>query len=329
MKKIIWLYLCACLVLILSCVFSLILGPAKFSLKELIAALLNPHNTSSASLIIWQIRIPRLILGLLVGAGLSVCGATLQALLRNPLAEPYTLGISSGAALGVALAFALNLAGISLPLFAFLGAVLSIVIVYNVASWKKFTNSTLILAGVILNSFFSSLVLLLFGLLKSSKIQNTIIWLMGDLSSFSQSQLKLVAAFIILGISLLIFLGRDINVLTLGDEKAMHLGIDVELMKKIIFVLASLVTGACVAVSGIIGFIGLLIPHFIRQFSGPEHRVLLPLSAIVGAAFLVICDSLSRTLIAPLELPVGVVTGICGGFFFLLLITKAKKWEIF
>jgi len=329
MKKTAGLFLLAVFILFLSCIVSLILGPANISVKDVFHSLLNPDINSTTSMIIWQIRLPRLILGLLVGAGLSVCGAALQAMLRNSLAEPYTLGISSGAALGVTLALIMNLTGFFLPVFAFIGSALSTILVYSIASWKRFTNSTLILSGVILNAFLSSLVLLLFGVLKSSKVHSTIIWLMGDLSAVLQPQLKFAAIFIITGIALLIILSRDIDILALGDEKALYLGIDAEVMKKIIFILVSLVTGACVAISGIIGFVGLLIPHFARSIIGCRNRMLLPFAAITGAAFIGFCDSLSRVIIAPLELPVGVITGIFGGLFFLLLLIKAKKWEIF
>lgn len=328
-KRIIFLFIAVILILFLSCIISLVFGSVNISIKEIFRTLINPSLRNTTQLIIWQIRIPRLLLGLLVGAGLSVCGATLQALLRNPLAEPYTLGISAGGALGVTLAVAFNLAGFYLPLFAFIGSIFTIILIFNIASRKKFSNPTLILAGVILSSLFSSTVLLLFSILKSDRMHHTLVWLMGDLSSLSQPLVKLTGLFVLVGIILLLFLSRDINVLTLGEHKAMHLGVDVELMKKIIFLITSLITGACVASAGIIGFVGLIIPHFVRQFFGVDYRILLPAAALAGAAFLVICDTLSRTLILPLELPVGVITGICGGIFFIILLVRVKKWEIF
>ncbi|UCB57239.1 MAG: iron ABC transporter permease [Candidatus Omnitrophota bacterium] len=279
--------------------------------------------------ILWKIRIPRIVLGLLVGGALACCGAVFQGLLRNPLAEPYTLGISGAAALGVTLGVTSGASGIYLPVFAFAGSAFSVFLVYSVAAKKRFSNPSLILGGVILSFLFSSLVFLIFSISKAEDIHGVMLWLMGDLSSASDYLIRIIPFFILPGLGLLFVFSSELNILTLGEEKARHLGVNAEQVKKILFITASFITGACVAASGIIGFVGLIIPHFMRRIVGVDHRALLPVSCIAGAGFLVLCDSIARTIIRPLELPVGVITGIFGGVFFLSFLLKSKQWEIF
>lgn len=291
--------------------------------------LFHPNCSGIERDIIWRIRFPRVILGLLVGAGLACCGAVFQGLLRNPLAGPYTLGVSGGAALGVSLGVVLDVCGIYLPFLAFAGSGISIFLVYAIALKKYFSNPTIILGGVILSFLFSSLVFLIFSISKAEDVHGIILWLMGDLSSAQTSLIKAMPFFILPGIGLLLVFSRDINILTLGEEKAFHLGVNSKQVKKILFITASFITGACVAASGIIGFVGLIIPHFLRKIVGVDHRVLLPASCITGAIFLILCDTLARTIIRPLELPVGVITGIFGGVFALSFLLKSKRWDVF
>jgi iron complex transport system permease protein len=317
------------ILLILCFIFSLLFGGSRISLGDVLYGLFHPDSNSPSSTIIWQIRFPRVILGFLVGAGLAGCGCVFQGLLRNPLAEPYTLGVSGGAAFGATIGIILGAGTIWLPGCAFLGAFLAISLVYLVASIKRFSITTLILGGVILSFLFSSLVMLIFAISSSDKIHACILWLMGDLSPTQTTLIKTTSFFVIIGLLFLFIFSRDLNVLTLGEEKATHLGVEVALVKKLLFIIASFITGGCVAASGIIGFVGLIIPHFMRRLIGPDHISLIPASILAGAIFLSLCDCLARTIIAPLELPVGVITGIIGGVFFLAFLLKAKKWEIF
>jgi len=313
----------------LSFVASNLVGGSKLEVTKAIYCLFHPASWGVERDIIWQIRFPRVVLALLVGAGLASCGAVFQGILRNPLAEPYTLGISGGAALGATLAIISGASGILLPLSAFAGSALSVFLVYTVASRKQFSNTTLILGGVILSFLFSSLVLLVFAVSKAEDVHGAILWLMGDLSSAQDYLIKIIPFFIVPGIGLLLIFSRDLNILTLGEEKALHLGVNSKQVKKILFIVASCITGACVAASGIIGFVGLIIPHFMRKVVGVNHRLLLPASCIAGATFLILCDALARSIIRPLELPVGVITGIFGGIFFLSFLLKSKRWEMF
>ncbi len=309
-------------------VFSLIFGSSDIEQSRIISALFSKGGDNVTRTILWQIRLPRLILGIFVGAGLAVCGAVFQSMLRNPLASPYTLGISGGSAFGATVGIIFGFAGFLLPIFAFLGGIISVGVIYLIALRKRFSNSALILSGVILSFTFSSLVLLLFSISRSERVHSALLWLIGDLSSAPEATIKSIPAIITCGILILIFYGRDINILTLGDEKALYLGVRVDIIKKIIFIVASFITAACVSAAGIISFVGLIIPHFMRYFFGLNHRRLLVSCALSGAIFLVLCDLLARIIIKPLELPVGVITGFFGGIFFLIFLLKSKDWEI-
>ena len=333
MKRSTFIFPILLVLLFLTAVFCLMVGPSKLGVDKVFSALLHPRLVGIHQIIVCQVRLPRVLLSLFVGAGLAACGCVFQAMLRNPLADPFTLGVSGGAALGAALGivfgFGAFLGQLFLPICAFLGALFSIFLVYIASQRRHFSVPTLILSGVILNFLFSSCVFLIFSISKTQQVHETVLWLMGDLSSFGTSLVGVVAIFIFAGIGVLFFFSRDLNLLTLGEEKAAHLGLEAESVKRILFIIASLITGACVAASGIIGFVGLIIPHFMRRFTGPEHQILMPASILAGAIFLALCDTLARTIIAPLELPVGVITGILGGFFFLTFLLRAKKWQIF
>jgi iron complex transport system permease protein len=308
---------------------ALMFGGSKLSVEETIQALLHPHASDAHQMIVWRIRLPRVLLAFVVGAGLAPCGACFQGVLRNPLADPFTLGVSGGAALGATLGIVSGVAGIWLPLCAFGGALVSVFLVYVVAGVKRFSTAALILGGVILSFVFSSMVMLVFAVSQAEKIHGAILWLMGDLSSAADGLIKVVGCIVFCGVALLVLFARELNVLSLGEEKAAHLGVRVELTKKLIFVIASLVTAACVSASGMIGFVGLVVPHFIRHFSGPDHRVLIPACVFGGASLLIACDCLARTIVSPMELPVGVVTGFLGGLFFLAIFFRSRNWELF
>ncbi len=313
----------------ISFVVSNLVGGSELKFTRALYYLFHPGSTGIERDIIWQIRFPRIILGLLVGAGLASCGTVFQGLLRNPLAEPYTLGISGGAALGVTVGVVLAASGAYLPLFAFAGSASSVFLVYTIASKKRFSNPVLILSGVILSFLCSSLVFLIFSVSGAEDVHGVILWLIGDLSSAQTYLIKIIPFFILPGIGLFLIFSRDLNILTLGEEKALHLGVNSKQVKKLLFIAASCITGACVAASGIIGFVGLIIPHLMRKIVGVDHRLLLPASCIAGASFLILCDTLARSIIRPLELPVGVITGVFGGLFFLGFLFKSKHWEVF
>lgn len=312
-----------------SFIFSLTFGGEKISLQSLFTLLFKPNSEDITSTILWKIRLPRSLLALLVGAGLSTCGCVFQAILRNPLAEPYTLGISGGAALGAVLGeifFSRFFGYYSLPLTSFFTALLSVFLVYSFAHQKNFTNTGLILGGVILSFLFSSIVLLIFALIRPEKIQTIVLWLMGDLSTAPIEIIKIVFFSVVSGCILFYFYAPKLDILTLGEEKATSLGVKPETTKKIFFLLASLVISSCVASAGIIGFVGLIIPHFFRRFIGNEHRILLPATFLGGGIFLLLADTGARTIIYPIELPVGVITGIIGGLFFLIFFLRVKRW---
>ncbi|MCB4790392.1 MAG: iron ABC transporter permease [Elusimicrobia bacterium] len=318
--------------LLVSAVISLMFGGSSLTFAKVFNALIHTGNTDITSTIIWDIRFPRILLAILVGMGLASSGCVFQGMLRNPLADPYTLGLSGGAAFGITLGIFLGLAALSplfIPLCASIGALFSITILYYAASRKNFSLSTMILCGVIIGFLFSSLVLVIVFLSDAQKIHTTMVWLMGDLSSTQGPIIRYVSVFILPGIVILSFMGFELNILTLGDEKASYLGIDIFTIKKILFVTASLVTGACVAGSGIVGFVGLIIPHATRRFVGPDHKILIPASALSGAVFLILCDIFARTVFAPVELPVGIITGLLGGIFFLFFLLKSRRDRIF
>ena len=282
--------------------------------------------------ILFLARIPRIILAALTGAALSVAGAILQSLLRNDLAAPFTLGVSSGAALGAVIAISLGLpysiAGIpTIPIAAFLGSLGAISLVFSLARTRTgdFPTPILLLAGVTANFFFAALVMLIHYLSDFTQSFRIVRWLMGGLDITSYKTLLSISPMIFIGFAVLIFYGRDFNVMSTGIQSAMSRGVDVIKVQKIGFIMASLLTGTVVSLSGPIGFVGLIVPHIVRLIVGPDLRILLPASIFFGASFLIICDTLARTLIAPTEIPVGIITAMLGGPFFVWLLKRPKS----
>ncbi|MCQ9205723.1 MAG: iron ABC transporter permease [Omnitrophica bacterium] len=275
---------------------------------------------------ILHLRFLRVLLGIFVGAGLSVCGVTLQAILRNPLAEPYLLGTSGGAGLGAVLAIILGLSSVYLPLAAFCGALLSIVLVYNLArQGGKIPVQSLILSGVIVAIALSGIIVFLISISGNQALHGMMWWLLGSLQIYDLKLIFLVGGIVIFGVSLIFILAQDLNAISIGEEEATHLGIEIETIKKILFLVTALITGALVSISGMIGFIGLIIPHMMRFVVGPNHKVLIPASFLAGAAFLVLCDTLARSLIPPVEIPIGVITSLVGAPIFIILLKKGQK----
>lgn len=280
--------------------------------------------TPEERMIFAEIRLPRVLMAVVVGAALSVAGAAYQALLRNPLADPYILGVSTGAALGAiaAIVFAESLA-VSRPLAAFVGAVLTLTVVAVLGQSRQGGSSErLILAGVIVNAFLSSLVIFL--VTESGSRQRSVIsWLVGYLGG-EPGLLPLVAAFIFAGILVIFANARSLNLLMMGEEEALALGVEVRRVKIIVYLAASLITGAAVSVSGVIGFVGLIVPHAIRLAGGSDNRLVIPASALVGGAFLLIADTVARTVIAPRELHIGVITALIGAPVFIYLLRRTS-----
>ena len=311
--------------LILLAIGVIILGPL-FGMKSI------PFSaTGQEREILFNIRIPRVLCAFAAGAMLSLSGMSFQALFRNPLATPFTLGVSSGAALGAAifirLGLAFSIAGISgTSLAAFTGAMIAVALVYGLTRIKGgFTTTTLLLAGIAISFFFSSLILLIqytSGLSHSFRI---IQWMMGSLTAADYGKLVNLLPFLGAGAVLLLFLHREMNLFMVGEDIAVSRGVNVGLVKKLIFLAASLMVGGVVAVCGPIGFVGMMSPHICRLLVGADHRFLTPAAFLFGGLFLALCDTLARTLIAPAEIPVGVITALLGGPFFIWLLLSRKS----
>ncbi|MBW8016534.1 MAG: iron ABC transporter permease [Planctomycetes bacterium] len=278
-----------------------------------------------------HIRVPRIILAAIIGAALACSGVVFQGLLRNPLADPYILGISSGAGLGAILAV---VAGVNftilghspMAVFAFAGALSTVWLVWFIGKLTGRMHVTgLLLAGVVVNAFFSAMIMFITSVAKSDQVFSTIFWLMGNMSEQSFLVLWLSAGFVIAGIVCLFLLSGQLNAISFGEIDAKNMGINTARTQTIAFAVAALITAIAVSLSGLIGFVGLIIPHAIRLIFGPDHRQLIPLSAISAAAFLVAADTLARVVVAPAQLPVGVVTAIIGGPFFLVLLVKYSR----
>ena len=309
------------------------IGPGA-ALRILSAAIRQPGTgmeaMGSTAVILIHVRLPRILLAFMVGASLASVGVGLQALLRNPLADPYVLGISSGAALGAGLAILFGLgttalAFSALPLCAFAGGLLSILVVYRMASvYGYLPVHTLLLAGVILNAIFSALIMFVTSIMDPNRSFGMMAWLMGSLTAPNYPALMVVFGYLALGMLALFGQAKSLNILTLGEETARSLGVEVEGVKRVVFFTSALLTGAVVSVSGMIGFVGMVIPHAMRMISGADHRLLFPASALVGGMFLVAADTLARTLMAPAEIPVGIVTALAGGPFFIYLLMSRK-----
>jgi iron complex transport system permease protein len=329
-RLIIKIALCLALLVVVMFVCSLV-GTQKVSLNAVLAGPGTQPGQNIDYDIFVRVRVPRIILAALVGAALAASGVVLQAILRNPLAEPYILGISSGAALGVITAVMLGLSwrflgGSPLAIMAFvfaLGTVWLVWLVGHLAGGSGVTS--LLLAGVVVNAFFSAVIMLLTSIIDSQQLRSTIFWLMGNITEKDFPTLFLSAIFIIAGIAGLFTISQKLNVLTLGRQEAQSLGVNPRVVTLAAFALASFITAVAVGLSGLVGFVGLVVPHSVRLVFGPDHRQLLPTSALVGAAFVVICDTIARTIIAPAQLPVGVITAIIGGPVFLLLLARYSK----
>jgi len=320
-------------------VLGLSIGAVSIPPSEVVGILLNHIPglddyltgglTPEHETIILTIRFPRVVLAALVGAGLALAGATFQGLFRNPMADPFVIGVSSGAALGaVSSIIVFSFFNISIyfgiPFFAFLFSVMTIFLVYNLAKvGGKVPVMTLLLAGIAVNSLLSALVSLCI-FFSGDQLHQVVFWLMGGFSGRGWDYVNMFIPYGVIGSTVIFIYARELNAMLLGEEPAQHLGVEVEVVKRRLLIAAALLTGACVSVSGLIGFVGLVIPHIVRILIGPDHRILLPAVALTGASFLLIADALARVVIAPGELPVGIITALIGGPFFIYLLRRQK-----
>lgn len=313
------------ILLICTSLFSLLLGSASINIVELFSSF-SASSTGTIQEIIFNIRIPRLLLAIGVGGGLSVAGAVFQSLLMNPLADPYILGVSSGGSFGAVFALLLGLSFMWVELFSIIGASIVILLVFIIGHrFGKLQPNILLLTGVMIGAFFSAAILLLLTFLNDT-LRTAIFWLVGNLAMADNfSAYYIVVLSLILSVVLSLF-GYKLNLLAMGDEDASNLGLNPKKIKSVIYILASVLVGIIVSVSGIIGFVGLLIPHFVRILFGSDNRIVVPASFLVGAIFLVFTDTIARTVILPSELPVGVVTAMIGAPVFIYLLKKRTSY---
>jgi iron complex transport system permease protein len=324
------------LLFIVVAVIALAVGSARIPLTSVWGILVSrlpfvditPAWSPATETIIMDIRLPRVLLAGMVGAALAVAGATYQGLFRNPLADPYLIGVAQGAALGAVAGFILpwSTAGFGLiPVFAFLGALAAVAIVYFIAKvGKTLPVTTLILAGVALGAFLASITSYLMTI-SGERLHGIFTWLLGSFSVGNWEQLTMAAPYVIIGVIVIWLYARPLNVMQLDEEQAQQLGVDVERVKLILLAAATLITAAAVCFVGTIGFVGIIIPHAVRLVWGPDHRFLLPLATLAGASFLILTDTAARTVVAPTEIPVGVITAFVGAPFFLFLLRRKKR----
>ncbi len=288
---------------------------------------LSPTWAESLETIVVDIRLPRVVLAGLVGAALSVAGTTYQGLFRNPLADPYLIGVAQGAALGAVVGFLLPTPwqNMSVPFLAFIGALAAVTIVYSVAKvGRTLPLTTLVLAGVALGALFAAITsYLMFA--SGEKLHGILSWLLGTFSLAAWWQATIIAPYILAGIVTIWLFARPLNVMQLDEEQAQQLGVDVERVKLYLLAVATLITAAAVCFCGVIGFVGIIVPHAVRIVWGPDHRFLLPLATFVGAVFLILADTAARSLLTPTEIPIGVITAFLGAPFFLYLLRQKKR----
>ena len=304
-------------------VLSVAIGASHIPLSRVLATLAGGGNGMERSIVL-DLRLPRVLLAALAGGGLAMSGAVFQAMLRNPLADPYVLGVSGGAALGAVLVTVLPVPMLMLPAAALLGALGAIVLVFTIAvrAAGRMDARVLLLAGVILSALFQAIILLLLTFANIESFRSAMFWLMGSFATASWRGVLLLSAYLLPAVLALLALARPLNLIATGEETALYLGVRVETVTRVAYFVASVMVGATVASCGAIGFVGLIIPHAVRLVWGSDHRTLLPASFFLGGGFLVACDTVARTITAPAELPVGVVTALVGVPLFILLLVR-------
>jgi iron complex transport system permease protein len=313
------------------CLISLSVGSVHINLINVLKSLVDTFTetvslSSQEELILFSVRLPRIIFAGIVGASLSLGGVVFQAMLRNPLADPYVLGISGGSALGAITGIIIGASSfyLGIPLLAFCGALVTVFLVFVVAGGTRgpLLDNSLLLSGVVVNAFFSAAILFFLSIVNSMELHSITFWLMGDLSRASFQEISLAAICLFGGFLIIYAQARKLNLIVQGEETALHLGVNVERTKQLLLIVTSLITAVAVSMAGIIGFIGIMVPHMMRLVFGSDHRLLLPTAALFGASFLVIADTVARLVLAPAELPVGVITALCGAPYFIFLLKR-------
>lgn len=305
------------LILCLAVLLGLSKGAVAIPFKELLLKENRP---------ILYLRCLRVLMAVVAGSGLGVSGIALQAILRNSLAEPYLLGTSSGAGLGAIIAIIIGVSGIQISGAAFIGAILSTILVYGLAKQNnKISEQSLILSGVIVSMALSAIIVFLISISGNEALHGITWWLWGNLQVYDLKLLFVVSLAVFLGVAVIYIFAQDLNAISIGEEEAIHLGIDIETVKKILILITSLITAGLVCICGIIGFVGLMIPHMTRLVVGPNHKVLIPTTCLTAAIFMVSSDILSRIIFPPLEIPIGVITAILGAPTFIFLLKRNSK----
>jgi len=326
-KEKLFTYLSILLVLlILVFLISLTYGSQKFFIIETVKVLFGSDEDSIQSEILLKLRLPRVLTAILVGASLSIVGTVFQALLKNPLAEPYILGVSSGGALGAVIAIAVGLQMIGISVFSFLGSSLTFFVVFLFGRrFGEIDPSTLLLVGVMINAFFSALILFIISIIDQS-FRTALFWLMGNLSLTDYSSISLILMTFMIASAIFLVFSNQYNLVSMGEENAKQFGVKTNVLKNLSFIFGSLLIGLVVANVGIIGFVGLVVPHICRLIFGYDNRIVLPTSIFVGSIFMMIADLISRTILSPVEIPIGSITAVIGSPIFIFLL-KYKKFS--
>ena len=321
----------ALLVLVVVATVCAFVGTEKVLLSEVMKGPVIDGQSNPHYEIFVKVRLPRVLLAVIVGAALACAGVVFQAILRNPLADPYILGVSSGAGLGAMLAVVIGinwtLLGYSpMGIFAFAGAMVTVCLVWFVGKLTgKYHITGLLLAGVVVNAFFSAVIMFLTSITRSDLVYSTIFWLMGNMTESDFMLLWMAGGCVLAGMVALFYISTSLNALSFGESDAQSMGVNVARTRIVAFAVAAFITAVAVSLSGLIGFVGLVVPHAVRLVLGPDHRQLLPVSGIVGAVFLVGADTIARVVVAPAQLPVGVITALIGGPFFLVLLIRHSR----
>jgi len=302
-------------------IITALLGITKGSVNIPVFELFTQENRP-----ILNLRLLRILVAIIAGSGLAVAGIALQAILRNPLAEPYLLGTSSGAGLGAILAIIIGLNKLYFPAAAFIGAIITIILVYYLAKeGNKIPVQSLILSGVIISIALSGIIVFLISISGNDALYGVTWWLWGSMQPYDLSLLSIASLIVVAGIIAIYVLWQDLNAISIGEEEAMHLGVNAEGIKKLVFIITALITASLVSICGIIGFVGLIVPHALRLVVGPNHRILIPAGCLAAASFMIICDLISRVAFNPIEIPIGVVTAVIGVPIFVILLKNKQK----
>ncbi len=331
-----WIIPLMIVVLLVLIVAAMAIGTVYVPMDAIIKIILNKLGLANSSgfdfsqfAIIFYVRMPRVLAAVLIGAALSTVGAVMQGMFRNPMADPGIIGVSSGAGLGAVLAMALGLSATSiffLPIFASIGAIAASLIIFTLSlKGGKVGVFTLILSGIAVSTFFGAITSMILSFVSKDSVHEYLFWAMGNLSSIRWESIQIVFIPIIIGVLVLITFARDLNVMLLGEEEAQSVGVNSSRIRMLILLVASITTAAAVCTSGPISFVGLIVPHIMRIILGPDHRLLLPASAVAGSIFLVVCDLIARTVFIPIEINVGIITSLVGAPYFLFLLVRSRK----